>query len=250
MLISVKNLNFSYEKSILKDISLNIEKGQFISIIGPNGAGKSTLLKCMCGILHNYNGEIYIDNKDLNKYKRKNLAQKIAYIPQEQNINFDFTVEEIISMGFYSRLDSFYIKNELEELMKETDTDYLKGRSINSISGGEKQRVFLARALAQKSPILFLDEPISNLDIRHQHQIMNLCKNLSKEKNYTIISVLHDINLASMYSDKIAIIKNGTLVDFNIKDKILNKELLSKVYNFNMDIISYKNNIIILPEID
>lgn len=250
MLISVENLSFSYEKCILNNISLNIEKGEFISIIGPNGAGKSTLLKCMCGIIDNYSGNIYIDNKDLNKYRRKNLAQKIAYIPQEQNINFDFTVEEIISMGFYSRLDYFHIKNELEELMKETDTYSLKNKSINSISGGEKQRVFIARALAQKSPILFLDEPISNLDIRHQHQIMNLCKNLSKEKNYTIISVLHDINLASMYSDKIAIIKKGTLIDFNIKEKILNEELLTDVYDFNMEISQHKNNIIILPKTD
>lgn len=253
MQISVENLSFSYYKSereVLNNINLNISKGEFISIIGPNGAGKTTLLKCISGILSDYNGKISIHSKNIKNYKRKSLAKEIAYVPQNQNINFDFTVKEIINMGFYSREKELDTRKILKGLMLETDTFHLRNKSINKISGGERQRVFIARALAQNSSILFLDEPVSNLDIKHQHQIMSFCKKLSKEKKYTIISVLHDINLASIYSDKIAILKSGNLIDFNSKDKLLRKDLLTSVYDFNIDILEHNNNIIILPEIN
>lgn len=245
MIISIKNLSFSYEKQILKNIDLNIKKGDFISIIGPNGAGKSTLLKAICGLLPDYEGNIIINNKNIKKYSRKKLAKQIAYVPQENNSIFDYSVEELIEMGFYSRKKSFMDsieKKELYEVMKETETYHLREKSINSLSGGEKQRVFIARALVQDSPILLLDEPVSNLDMKHQSSLMKLCKRLSIEKNKTIISVLHDINLACIYSDYLAVVKNGCLIKYAGKDEIMNKELIKKVYEVEVEILEHNNH--------
>lgn len=251
MIISIKNLSFSYEKEILKNINLDIEKGTFVSIIGPNGAGKSTLLKSICGLLHDYKGDIIIDNNNLKKYSKKALAQKIAYVAQENVGIFDYSVEEVISMGFYSKKKGFFhqpAREKLEEIMKETETDKLKDKSINELSGGEKQRVFIARALIQESPVLLLDEPIANLDMKHQGSLMKLCKKLSEEKGYTIISILHDINLASIYSDYIAVMKDGRLISYDKGDKLINKELIKDVYEVEVEIVEHGRGRLIIPE--
>ena len=251
MIISIKNLSFSYEKKVLNNINIDIEKGSFVSIIGPNGAGKSTLLKSICGLLHDYQGNIVIDGKNIKKYSRKALAQKIAYVPQENSAIFDYSVEEIISMGFYSKKKSFFHqapKEKLEEIMRETETDILRNKSIKELSGGEKQRVFIARALIQESPVMLLDEPIANLDMKHQGSLMKLCKKLSQEKGYTIISVLHDINLASIYSDYIAVMKGGELINYDRGETLINKELIKDVYEVEVEIVEHGRGRLIIPE--
>ncbi len=246
-MIKVENLNYKYnEKITLSNINFNIKKGEFISIIGPNGAGKSTLLKCLCKLL-DYKGQIIVDDIDINKSSKKNLAKKIAYVQQEHNSVFDFSVEEVIEMGFYARKD----KNNcnLDEIMKVTETDILKDKSIFSLSGGEKQRVYIARALAQDAKILLLDEPIANLDMKHQRSLMKLCSSLAKEKDYTVVCVLHDINLASRYSDKILILKNGEIVSFDKTENIVEKNLLEEVYEVEVEVINHRNSKVILPNI-
>jgi iron complex transport system ATP-binding protein len=250
MIISIKNFSFSYEKEVLKNINLDIEKGTFVSIIGPNGAGKSTLLKAICGLLHEYKGEILIDNINLKKYTRKTLAQKISYVAQENIGIFDYTVEEVISMGFYSKKKNLFHQpstEKLEEVMEETETYNLRSKSIKELSGGEKQRVFIARALIQESPVMLLDEPIANLDMKHQGSLMKLCKKLSKEKGYTIISVLHDINLASIYSDYLAVMKDGNLMCYDRADKLINKELIKDVYEVEVEVIPHGRGALIIP---
>ncbi len=247
MIINVKNLNYSYnKKNTLKNINFKVNRGEFISIIGPNGAGKSTLLKCLCNLVK-FDGSISINNLNVKNLSKKTLAKIVAYVQQEHNSVFDFSVKEIVEMGFYSRKG----KNtcNLDEIMKITETDILNDKSIFSLSGGEKQRVYIARALAQDAKILLLDEPISNLDMKHQRALMTLCKNLATKKNYTIICVLHDINLASRYSDKILVLKNGQVVSFDNTEKIIDKGILEEVYEVEVEVINHKKNKIIFPNL-
>lgn len=246
-MIKVESLNYKYNnKNTLEDINFHINSGEFVSIIGPNGAGKSTLLKCLCKLL-DYKGKILVNNIDISKSSKRDLAKKIAYVQQEHSSVFDFSVEEVIEMGFYAKKDKKDMN--IEEIMKVTETDILRNKSIFSLSGGEKQRVYIARALAQDATVLLLDEPIANLDMKHQRSLMKLCSNLAKEKNYTVVCVLHDINLASRYSDKILILKEGKIVSFDKTENIVEKNLLEEVYEVEVEVISHNKNKIILPNI-
>ncbi|MCG4586285.1 ABC transporter ATP-binding protein, partial [Anaerosalibacter bizertensis] len=195
--LEVENLNFAYRKQlVLKDISFFIEKGQFISIIGPNGSGKSTLLKNLSNLYNPESGFIKVYGKDIKKYRTKELAKNISLVPQDTTISYDFTVFDIVMMGRFPYLDRFKKENEKDfkivaEALKKTNTFHLRNRNINEISGGERQRVIIARALAQESEIIFLDEPTSHLDINHQIDLLNLLKQLNEEKGTTIILVIH-----------------------------------------------------------
>lgn len=207
-IIKVENLSFGYESqsTILKDISFEVKQGSFLAIAGPNGAGKTTLLNLLCGLMKPKAGSITIDAEPIESYSVKRLAQKIAVVRQEFVPVFDFTVEQVVSMartpywgtfGFESQTDKKFINEALEM----TDTAQFSSRPLAELSGGERQRVFIARALAQNTAILLLDEPTSFLDLKYQVGIYDLLKVMQLEKNKTIVSVTHDINLASQYAD-------------------------------------------------
>lgn len=250
-MITIKDLRFSYEKEVLKGIDLNIDKGELVTVIGPNGAGKSTLVKSICGLLHNYEGSIKVEGKEVRDYRKKELAKRIAYVQQEQNTEFDFTVAEVIEMGYYSKRKNIFdrgSKDELHKLMEDTETIELKDKSILELSGGEKQRVYIARALAQNSSIILLDEPVSNLDLKHQSSLMKLCSKLTGEMGYTIVTILHDINLASIYSDRILILQNGEVVGYDTPDKLIDKSILEGVYEVEVEVVNHRNHKLILPD--
>ena len=199
-MIEVKNLSFSIEnRKIIQDISIVVNKSQFVGIIGANGSGKSTLLKNIYRFFKYDSGDIKLKNIELYDYSSKNLAKEMAVLAQKQNMNFDFSVEEIVEMGRYA------YKNSIFEVEKNKNSEFvgnalnavgmynMKDRSFLSLSGGEMQRVLIARALAQNTEILILDEPTNHLDIKYQIQIMKLVKETKK----TSLAVIHDMNIAS-----------------------------------------------------
>lgn len=247
-MIEIKNLNFSYnDKKTLNNISFALDKAEFLCLLGPNGSGKTSLLKNICALLKVQQGEISFNNKDFLKLNRKELSKNVAIVNQNQESPYEYLVKEMVDMGTYVlNLDYSNKQNFLEEIYKLTDIEEFLDRGINTLSGGEKQRVYLARALGQKTPLLLLDEPISNLDLKHQVIIMELCKTLVS-KGITVICVLHDINFALNYSDKVILMKKGEIKAFGDKS-IITEELIYDVFEQEVEFIKYKERIIITPK--
>jgi len=241
--VLIEDLSFKYDTDeVLKNIDLEIPRGSFVSILGPNGSGKTTLLKNICNILKPDNGKILINNREVSNYKYKELAKIIAVVHQNSDIQFDFSVFDIVLMGRFPYTSRFKGENSKDveiakEAMINTGTWELREKGINEISGGERQRVMIARALAQEPEILILDEPISNLDIKYQVGILELCKRLNKEKGLTIIMTLHDINLAGRYSDYLILLDKGRIKIMDVPEKVLTKENISNVYGIKVDIL-------------
>ena len=233
--VQVKNLRFSIdEKEILKDISFDIPKGSFVGVIGPNGSGKSTLLKNIYRLYKPSSGSILLDNKELDKMKDKDCAKEIAVLAQESNTHFDFTVEQIVKMGRYPYKSVFesYSKDDLQivkNMLQKVGLESYSERSFLKLSGGEKQRTLIARALVQNTNFLILDEPTNHLDIGYQIQLMDLVKSL----NITTLSAIHDMNLASMYCDYLIVIKDGKIKNFGTVEEVINSEMLKDVFGVN-----------------
>lgn len=236
-ILSVENLHFSYGKNeVLKGVSMDFYNGTFYGIIGPNGCGKSTLLKNLYGYFSPSEGQVSIYEKDISRMKAKKRAKYIAYVPQETNTGFDFTVYDVIAMGrtpYHTPFSAMSAEDndKIIEAMEETSTLNLKDKNINELSGGEKQRTILARAFAQDSEIILMDEPVSMLDINHQVEIMDLARSLADKNNKTIICVLHDLNLAAQYAQHIFLMSDGHLIKSGMPDEVLTKEIITDVYH-------------------
>lgn len=217
-IIDVRNLEFSYgEKPVLNNINLSIDEGTFVSIIGPNGSGKTTLLKNMSGVLNPVSGNISFKGKEIRKYKKRELARHLAFVSQNTQVDFNFTVMDIVLMGrapYMGPFESETVKDMeiAEKVMSMTNIYELKNKKITEISGGERQRVIIACALAQTPEVILLDEPVSNLDIQHQVDVLGILKKLNRENNMTVVTVLHDLNLAAEFSDIIMLLKEGKML--------------------------------------
>ena len=258
-LISVNNLTFSYsDNRVLKDISLAIEEGDFLGIIGPNGSGKSTLLRLLTNLLKPGSGSISINGRDLDSYSLPNLARLIAVVPEETLVNFPFTVEELVTMGrtpYLSFLDSFTSRDReiAYEAMNKTGIFHLRHRFINEISSGERQRAFIAQALAQETSILVLDEPTAHLDINHQTEIFDLLRNLQAQRRLTILVVSHDLNLAALYCGKLLLLKEGTVFALGSPAEVISARNLESVYRAKVMVTenpaAKKPQISLLPKI-
>lgn len=241
--IVIKDLCFSYnDKEVLRGISLSLERNRFYSIIGPNGCGKTTLLKNISKNLEQNSGKIIVENKDLKKLKAKEVAKLLSYVPQNTSIDFDFTAIDIVLMGRSPYLKLFQQENEndldiAEKAMKVTNTWHIKNMNINEISGGEKQRVIIARALAQQTGIMLMDEPISQLDIHHQIELMDTIKSLVITSDVTVVAVLHDLNIAAQYSDEIILMKDGNIFAKGSPESVITEENLMMVYGLKSSII-------------
>lgn len=238
--IEVKNLSFSYEnRNILKDITLGFSKGNFYSVIGPNGSGKSTFIKNISKILSIKDKCVFIGDRDISTISNKELAKKMAVIPQDILIEYDFTVFDIVMMGrspYKRRFEDFNNQDEkiVEKYMKATKTWDLKDKLITELSGGESQRVIAARALTQETDIILLDEPTSHLDIQYQVEFLKIFKALKMDK--VIIAVLHDLNLASIFSDEIILINKGEIVSKGTPWEVICKENIKNVYNLSVEV--------------
>lgn len=243
-MIEINNLCFSFEKEVLKNININIEKGKFYTILGPNGSGKTTLLRILSKSLHMEKGEISINGKDLSQIKANTLAKEMSVVPQSTDIEFDFSVQDIVLMGRTPHIPRFCSESEKDveiamTAMKSTNTWELRNKSINTLSGGERQRVVVARAIAQETEIILLDEPISHLDIHHQIEIMNQLKQLNQNKNITIIAVLHDLNIAAAYGDHMILMHDRRVYKDGTPEEVLTEDIIKKVYG--LDVYITKN---------
>lgn len=234
--ISVANLGYSYGKSIvLNDISFQVGQGDFLIVIGPNGSGKTTLLRLLAGIISAGSGKIEIEGDSVENYSKKALARKIAYVPQMASADIPFTVSEVVLMGRSPHMGMLGLEKEMDlvrsgEAMKFTELDHLSDRRLNQLSGGECQRVLIARAICQETEIILLDEPTASLDLAHQTRIMDLMERLQKEKNITVVMVSHDVNLAAMYGKTLLLLKEGQIVGQGKPDEVLTFQTLEAAY--------------------
>lgn len=236
-LVKVDNLRYSYgDRQVLKNICASFKPGMVCGLLGPNGSGKTTLLKNIASILKPKKNAVYIDSKDVTKMTPPEIAKEMALVPQSTYIDFDFTVEDIVMMGRTPHIRRF--SNESSEdkeivqwALETSRIIHLKDRSIKAISGGELQRVVIARALAQKTQIILLDEPVSQLDIHHQLSIMETIAKLSHEQKLTIVTVLHDLNLAAEYCDIIYLLKEGSIVSGGFPKDVLTYDMIENVYD-------------------
>jgi len=238
----VENLYFGYtKKPFLKNICFDVHEGEMISVIGENGSGKSTLFKIINGIIKNYIGKISYKNNNIKSLSYMEKAREIAILYQNCNCNFPFTCFEVVSMGLYPNNYNFYkLRKEnidfVTHIMEITDTIQLAHKNINCISGGQLQRVLIAKALVQKPKLLFLDEAMSGLDISAKIKMIDIILKECHENGMTVLNILHDINMAFQKSDKIIALKNGEVYSFGKPRDLLNKDFFREVFNVEVDI--------------
>lgn len=234
--VEIRNFSFSIgEKKILCDVSFTVAEGEYLTIIGSNGAGKTTLLRCIDRITRGGVGDIFIYGRNIKTFRQNELAKVIGYVPQSDARQFPFTTYELVMMGRYPHLSPFSSikKNDEDTVLnaiRQTDMEEFKDRIIGTLSSGERQKVFIAAALAQQPKILLLDEPTTFLDYRHQSEIQKLLKRINRESDVTIISVTHDINSAVLASDKILALRNGAVVFHGEPARLMNNEVLESIY--------------------
>lgn len=243
-MITLKNVSAGYNGiDVIKNISLSVKEGENLCILGPNGCGKTTLIKAIAGLIES-KGNIEIDGKDISNMNRAEIGKNIAVMSQISSVYFSYTIYETVLLGRY-----LHIKDNIFKKPSQKDKDYvdeclktvglfdIKSRQINTLSGGQLQRVYLARALAQEPRIILLDEPTNHLDLKHQAELIDFLKDWSKENNHTVIGVLHDINLAMRLADSALILQNGKTKAYGKSDEIISSDLLNEVYD--MDVVGY-----------
>ena len=245
MSLKIENINFGYKtKHILNDVCLDVEFGKVVSIIGPNGSGKTTFIKCINKILKPKRGSVKLNGEDLYLMKQEDIAKKIAYVPQMTNDFFSGTVMDLVIMGRKPYIKWNISDKDIQivlDILDSMDIIHLADKFYSELSGGQKQKVLIARALAQDTDIYLLDEPISFLDIKNQIEVMQMSRELAKRGKIVII-VVHDLNMAMKYSDKILLLENGSVIAQGKPKDVLTQENIKKVYDVNVDI---KDNYII-----
>ena len=233
MTLEVKNLQFGYDSEpVLKDVSIKASAGEVTGVIGPNGAGKSTLLKCIAGLLKP-SGKILLNGSDLRKFRREEISKLINYIPQDQSIRAVLTVFEVVLLGRMNFLSWRVSDKDLKivlKVLKDLGIERFASRYIDELSGGQRQMVFIAQALTREPKVLSLDEPVSNLDIRHQLEILDLIRNITKSNAIITILVLHDLNLAARYADEIVMLRKGEVYARGNPKSVLTEDIIRDVY--------------------
>jgi len=235
-MIEVKSISFRYHDDwVLRDLSFRIETGEFIGVIGPNGSGKTTLLKILYRLLSPQSGEILLDGISLKKMTRTGIARKIAVVAQETQLLFPFRVMEVVLTGRSPYLGHLMFESQRDieiakKAMAATEVLSLSERPMDELSGGERKRVFIARALAQEPDIILLDEPTASLDIHHQIDFLDLILNLNREKQLTIVMASHDMNLSSEFSDRLILLKEGRICKIGPSREVITRENIENVY--------------------
>ncbi|MBT7476085.1 MAG: ABC transporter ATP-binding protein [Nitrospina sp.] len=254
-LMKLENISFAYETlPVLKDISLSTREQDFIGLIGPNGSGKSTLLKIMGAILKPDSGSVQFKESSLPKINKKLFAQSVSWIPQDHPMVFPFKVSEIVLMGRHPYLSplSFESEEDFEisrRAMETTMTSQFADRYFNEISGGEKQRVMIASALAQDPEMMLLDEPTAALDLKYQIQILSILKSLNARHKMTLVMAMHDLNLASSFCNRLILLDEGQIVRDGTPEQVLKKDILEQVYGIEVDLGSHDGSIRVHPVI-
>lgn len=248
-MLSIRNLNFKYgNRPILKNVSFDAPAGSCIAILGNNGVGKSTLIKCFNKILKPLSGEVILNDRNISSLSRIEIAREIAYVAQYSETS-RFTVFDTILLGRKPYIKFSPTKKDYEivkNIIKKMGLSHMALRFINELSGGEVQKIMLARALAQQPKVLLLDEPTSNLDIKNQHDMLELVRNIAKRENICVIIVIHDLNLAIRYCDYFVLLKNGTVYAEG-GEEIINADTIKNVYGMNATIEKIHGMKIIIP---
>lgn len=240
-LISINDLSFSYDgKPVFKHLSLNLPQGQMVGLIGPNGAGKSTLLRLLMRLVPIQRGEVLLMGKRVETYSRREIGRRITLVPQETEIGFAFTVEEIVAMGRFPHLGRFQPASNQDlamvaEAMRETGVAALAHRPVNTLSGGERQRVLIARAIAQQTPIVLLDEATANLDLCHQLDVLERAKALTRQGRL-VIAAIHDLTMASRFCDRVLLLADGGLQADGTPEQVLTPANLRKYFSLHASI--------------
>ncbi len=235
--IHVHDLRCGYrQRSVLRGISFDVQQGEFIGLLGPNGSGKTTLLLALSGVIPAQSGRINVMQQPIFQVKPKERARRMAVVTQDTAVHFPFVCEEVVRMGRYPHQSRWQLEDAqdaavVQRAMQLTDTETLSQRLITAISGGEKQRVSMAKALAQETPILLLDEATSAMDIHRKLQIFRVLRHLNQEGELTIIAVLHDINLAALFCRRLMLLKEGLLVADGQTGRVMTSEILQEVYD-------------------
>lgn len=240
MVVEVKNVSKKYgNKLVVENVSLEIEKGKITSFIGPNGAGKSTVLSMISRLLSRDSGEVYIIGKEISSYKSNELAKTISILKQSNNVNIRITIRELVSFGRFPYSQGNLTKEDwdyVDEALRYMELEEIQHKYIDQLSGGQLQRAYIAMVIAQNTEYILLDEPLNNLDMKHSVQIMKALRKMVDELGKTIIIVIHDINFAASYSDNIVALKDGKVVKSGTVDEIVTKEVLSDIYEMDIDI--------------
>ncbi|MBQ8179482.1 MAG: ABC transporter ATP-binding protein [Candidatus Methanomethylophilaceae archaeon] len=242
MKIDIENISFDYSPSanVLSDITLNVEGAQVISILGPNGVGKSTLIHCINKILEPTKGVVMIEDRDVSEYSLKEVARKIGYVPYSSSDTFPLTVVDTVLLGRHPHAGWRTTDNDLEivfDVLEKLGIQDLSMRYFNELSAGQRQRVMLARGLVQKPEVIMLDEPTSNLDIKHQLGISRTLKQLSREEGILVIMISHDLNIAARYSDNIVLMHRGRVYAVGTPREVLTEDNIREVYGVDSRII-------------
>lgn len=260
-MLAIEELICGYgEKIILKDINLRIGKGELVGIIGPNGCGKTTLFRAITKILKPKKGNIILNNTGIEKIDNKTLARELAVVSQDINgIAHNMSVEEYVLLGRIPHMKKFQFfesRHDIEIVEKSLDLTHVRefsSRSIDELSGGERQRVFISRALAQEPKLLLLDEPTTHLDIGHQIELLELLSDLNKAKGLTIIIILHDLNLASSYCDRLILMNKGEIFKEGNADNVLTYQNIEEVYKTTVVVekskVTKKPYVFVVPKV-
>ena len=255
-MLKIEGLSVSYGKRrVLRGDSLSVESGEVVALIGPNGSGKSTLIRAVSGVLPVQSGTIRVDGRAVSELSTMERARYLAVVPQARNMPPAFSVYESILLGRTPYLGWLGRAGEsdherVQYALERTQMLPLSDRMVGELSGGEQQRVLLARALAQDTPVLLLDEPTTHLDLQHRESLVNLVRELAKGKNLAVLVVLHDLNMASLYADRVSMLVDGQIQATGTPSEVLTEANLSRVYNVPVHIIPHPEygNPLILPD--
>jgi iron complex transport system ATP-binding protein len=244
-MLAIESISVCYQDRIaLNNISFSVNSGEMLALIGPNGAGKSTLIKTISGVLPRRSGKVYIDRKEISKMSAGECARLLAVVPQAHSLPSAFTVYQTVLLGrtpYLGWLGNAGRKDHaiVQKALEQTGIADMAERRIGELSGGEQQRVLLARALAQATPILLLDEPTNHLDMRHQTGFLSLVRQLAVDNGLAVLVALHDLNLASLYTDRVAVLLQGQLKAVGTPEQVFTQEILSPVYGVGLTVITH-----------
>nr|QNO53815.1 cobalamin import ATP-binding protein BtuD [Methanosarcinales archaeon ANME-1 ERB6] len=249
--LKVKDVEFSYGSvEVLRDVCIELSESEVLGVVGPNGAGKSTLIRCIDRILKPRHGTILLDGRDIKEMHQMEIAKKIGYIPQSASHIFPATVFDTVLMGRRPHIGWRSSEKDTEmvlETLQLLNIEEFAMRDINELSGGQQQKVFIARALTQEPDVLLLDEPTSNLDIRHQLEVMDIIKNIVRERGISAIMAIHDLNLASRYADRIVMMNSGKIFAAGNPASVLTSENIKQVYGVEVKVNNHDERPYIVP---